>query len=242
MAASMLWRGATGLAFLLPGPAWAPPASFGLLAPLLGSLAVASLALAAGGGGGYLAATALACDGIRLRRPLLALFAAGSWLPTVVLGLFGVAWLQPRLGGYGILPAGLVLAVAIFWPAVAGFAAALERLPADVFQGAVALGSSPRTARRRLAPVHARPFLVATACGLFGRLLGEGTVTALLIGNNGLFPPALLHPSATLASVLLTEGGGAPPGSPWDGALWSLAAVLAILSALTGWGVRRWAR
>lgn len=238
--AAVVGLGVLGVGEVTGAAGWVPPVSLGVLAPLAGSAAVALGALALGGGAAYLAATSLSCERPRARRLYLGLFATGAWMPTVVLGLFGVVWLQPALGGYGILPVVLVLSLATFWPAAAQFTAILDGLPVDVLWGAVALGAVPAMARRRLAPPAARPALGRALAGLAGRLVGEGTVAALLIGNNGLYPPGLLHPSATLASVLLTEGGGAPPASAWESALWALALALAVLAALLGRALGSW--
>jgi len=240
LAAVVLVLGLMGADEVTAGPDWVPPSALGILAPLLGSVAVACGALLLGGGTAYLAATFLSFERPRARPVLLGLFGAGTWMPTVVLGLFGVVWLQPIIGGYGILAVIIVLSLAAFWPATAHFTAILDAVPREVLDGAIAIGADGATGRRLLAPRAVRTGLVRAVVGLAGRLVGEGTVTALLIGNNGSYPPALLHPSATMASVLLTEGGGAPPGSPWEGALWSLGLALAILAALLGRALGAW--
>lgn len=239
-------EGGPGLMLILTGRTWAPPLLLSVASPALGSLITVAGGLLFGAGGGYLAASYLVYERPWARRALLALFDAGAWIPTVVLGLLGVTWLVPAMhavdpSGYGLLPALLLLAAFAFWPATGRYAAALERLPPSLLEAGLALGGREGPVRRSLTPAALRRPLWAHTVALGGRLAGEATAVALVIGNSGIFPPSLVRPSDTVPSVLLTEAVGAPGGGPWHRAIWAMALGLLLLTALIQVLLRRWA-
>ena len=242
---TVVWKGAPGLPRLFAGLDWAPPLLLSATCPALGSLATVFGGLLLGAGGGYLAASHLVYERPWGAGPLLALFEAGAWVPTVVLGLLGVTWLLPALRplnlvGYGLLPAALLLAAFAFWPAVGLYTACLSRLPEPLLMGGMALGGREAVIRRLLTPAAVRKALWAQTSALGGRLLGEATAVALVVGNSGLFPPSPTKPSVTLPSVLLTEAVGAPMHGPWQRAIWAMALLLLLGSAALHLGLRRW--
>lgn len=244
--AVILWEGVPGLPSLLTGWDWAPPLLLGGVAPFLGTLVAVTTGLALGAGGGYLAASGLVFPGGRCQKGLGFLFALGSWVPTVALGLVFLRYVLPALrtlglgSGYGLLAASFILAASALPQAVRRYAQALSSMADELLLAALALGATAEVSRRILAPAAAQKAIRAHTLGLGSRLLGESAAVALVVGNNGLSPPSLGAPSATLSSVLLTEGGGATPASPWGHALWGMGLLLLLLSVALGAGARRW--
>jgi len=75
---------------------------------------------------------------------------------------------------------------------------------------------------------------VILACG---RALGETMAVASIIGNAPALPHSLFDQGATLATQLFNQGrGNASPGTLSTAALYELAVILLVLSALTSLG------
>lgn len=173
---------------LLFGRVWAPTHGlFGLLPMLIGSAKVVLLALALAVPLGLLLALFLAYFAPRGLRaifaPVLDLLAA---VPSVIYGFFGVTLLVPlvrRLYPWADLPllaAAPVLALMVLPTLVQVAHAALQRVPADLWQGALALGASRWQAAWGVALPAARSGVAAALVLALGRALGETMVVLML--------------------------------------------------------------
>ncbi len=163
----------------------------------------------------------------RLARPLGQLVELLAAIPSVVYGLWGlfvlVPWLrvtvQPALvetlgalplfrgtpRGFGVLAAGLVLAI-MSLPSVAVVGRdVLRAVPASHREGALALGATRWEAVRLAVLPQARAGLVGAALLGLGRALGETMAVAMVIGNRPELSGSLLSPASTLASVVANE-------------------------------------
>jgi phosphate transport system permease protein len=148
-------------------------------------------------------------------------------VPSVVYGLWGVFVLAPWLNGtvepflaktlgflplfqgphqgFGMLAAGLVLAIMIL-PTISSVSReVLRAVPLSLREGALAIGAT-RTEMLRLAVLpYARSGLVGAVLLGLGRALGETMAVTMVIGNRAEIQASLFAPSYTMASVLANE-------------------------------------
>jgi phosphate transport system permease protein len=178
-----------GFEFLWVVP-WNPGGStpsYGGLALIYGTLATSAIAmlLAVPLGVGTAAFLAEIASGrARAAGAFLVEFLAA--IPSVVYGLWGLQIVAPLVGGPGILPAGLVLAVMVV-PYIAAVSYDVCRaVPRSQREGAQALGATRwQTIRTAVLP-YARPGIVAACFLALGRALGETMAVTMIIGNKAL--------------------------------------------------------
>ncbi len=148
-------------------------------------------------------------------------------IPSVVYGLWGIfvltpllrAHVEPMLGaafgflplfrgaprGFGMLAAGLILAIMIL-PTIASVSRdVLAAVPKTQREGALALGATRwETVRTAVIP-HARSGIVGAVILGLGRALGETMAVTMVIGNRPEISASLFDPSQTMASVIANE-------------------------------------
>ncbi|WP_242040914.1 phosphate ABC transporter permease subunit PstC [Leptolyngbya sp. FACHB-261] len=165
-----------------------------------------------------------------VRTPLSFMVELLAAVPSVIYGLWGVnvliplllpfqTWLNEKLGwfplfstpasGFGLMTAGIVLAIMIL-PTIAAISRdVLLVLPSEFRSASMALGATRwETIFRVLLPSGASGILGATMLGL-GRALGETMAVTMVIGNNPVISPSILDLSQTIASLLATQFGEA---------------------------------
>jgi phosphate transport system permease protein len=202
--------------------------SFGVLPEIWGTLYSSLLALMIGGVVGITIAIFLTQDFLKPRvaavfRTIIELLAA---IPSVVYGLWGIyvlipmlrpaaSWLHNNfgsiplfstdLGGPGLAPAALVLAIMIL-PTVAAISVdAFRRIPFKVKEAAFGLGTTRWEAITKvMLPTASSGVMAALILG-FGRALGETMALAMLIGNSNQISLSLFAPADTLASLLASK-------------------------------------
>ncbi len=213
------------------GEVWAPPAAYGLLPFLGGSLLVTFLALGLAFFPGLATALYITGGGKGGRLLRLGLEVLGG-IPAVVLGWLALGEILPFLGsltgtgGFGPGAAGIILAVMVL-PTFALLAIrALEKVPSVYREAALALGAKPWTVLRGvvlpLAWEGIRSALILAAT----RALGETMAVQVVVGNAPVVPAGLFVPAATLTSWIATEMGHAPYGTPAADSLFALGLVL----------------
>ena len=107
-------------------------------------------------------------------------------IPSVVYGLWGLQVFAPLVGGPGILPAGLILAVMVVPYITAVSYDVCRAVPRSQREGALALGATRwQTIRTTVLP-YARPGIVAACFLALGRALGETMAVTMIIGNKAL--------------------------------------------------------
>lgn len=167
-------------------PGGAQP-SYGGLGLIYGTLATAGIAMVIAAPLGIGAATFLAEIAPGWARTsgafLVELLAA---IPSVVYGLWGLQVFAPLVGGPGILPAGLILAVMVVPYITAVSYDVCRAVPRSQREGALALGATRwQTIRTTVLP-FARPGIVAACFLALGRALGETMAVTMIIGNKAL--------------------------------------------------------
>jgi phosphate transport system permease protein len=204
-----------GLGEFLLGTVWKPSAgSYGVGYMILGSLYVTAGALVIGVPVGML--TALYLSRFASER-LGGLLSRGiellAGIPSVVFGFFGLVVLVPFirqvLGGTGlsILTASLILGIMILPTIITVSRAALDAVPQDYYEGALALGARhERCVFRVLLPAAASGITASVVLG-FGRAIGETMAVVMVVGNQVRLPSAITDGIRTLTGNIILEMG-----------------------------------
>jgi phosphate transport system permease protein len=177
---------------------------------------------------------------------LAAIPSVGLW-GIIVLGPFITThlepWLDDHLGfiplfsGYasnvGVLPACLILTIMVV-PIVSSISRELfNSVPADLKQGALALGATRWEMVRQVAIPQVSAGLVAATMLGFARAVGEAIAVAQVIGAHNASPfGSLFKPAGTLASWIATQFSGSAT-SLQRSSLYYLALILLTISLVT---------
>ena len=163
----------------------------------------------------------------RVRRPLGFLVELLAAIPSVVYGFWGifvlVPWLresiQPflieRLGflpffegpplGFGMLAAGVILAIMIVPTITSISREVLQAVPQTHREAAIGLGATPWDTIRYAVLPAARSGLVGAIILGLNRALGETMAVTMVIGNRPQVSASILQPAYTMASVIANE-------------------------------------
>ncbi len=187
-------------------PGGAAP-SYGGLALIYGTLTTAAIAMLIAAPLGVGTATFLAevAPG-RVRNGGAFLVELLAAIPSVVYGLWGLQVFAPLVGGPGILPAGLILAVMIVPYITAVSYDVCRAVPRSQREGALALGATRwQTIRTTVLP-FARPGIVAACFLALGRALGETMAVTMIIGNKALaIESPITGVGDSIASVIVNQ-------------------------------------
>ena len=175
-------------------------------------------------------------------------------IPSVVLGLWGILvfgpwvrdhlepWLKDVLGFLpvfsgapsqaGILPAALVLTIMIIPITSAICRELFIRVPKDLTDGALALGSTRWESIRGVMLAYAAPGIVAAVLLGLGRAFGEAIAVNQTIGNHNAIPTSWFEPGDSLGSKIASEYVGATSLQQASSILY-LAAILMVISLVT---------
>ena len=167
----------------------------------------------------------------RVAAPIATMVELLAAIPSVVLGLWGILvfgpwvadhlepWLNswfgfiPLLSGdpsqAGMLPAALVLTIMIIPITSAICRELFSRVPRDLSDGSLALGSTRWEAIRRVAIPYAAPGISAAVLLGLGRAFGEAIAVTQVIGSGNTINSSLFPPADTLASKIASTYQGA---------------------------------
>lgn len=168
-----------------------------------------------------------------IRRPITFLVEMLASIPSIVYGLWGLFVLVPLvraahptitryLGfiplfdgppfGFGVLAAGIVLAIMII-PIITSLSReAFDAVPSAQREAALALGSTRwEMIRHTVLPYNKTGIIGAVVWGL-GRALGETMAVTMVIGNQSQIHASLFMPAQTMASLLASEFAEASGG------------------------------
>ncbi len=194
----------------------------------------------------------------RIRNTASSLIELLAAVPSVVYGLWGlwflIPWftktLEPFLAGitgggwpfngahegFGVLLAGVVLAVMILPTIVAISRDVISVVPSELIEGGLSLGATRSQVYTRVVLPSARTGIFGAIALGAGRALGETIAVAMVIGSNPQLPHSLFSSGATLASTIATEFGEATGST--TSALAALALMLMIITASVNAGAR----
>ncbi len=244
-----------GLAFVWTD-AWDPvKENFGALAFIYGTVVTSAIALALAAP--LSIAIALFLTEIaprRLASPIATMVELLAAIPSVVLGLWGILvfgpwvanhlepWIQGVLGFLpvfsgspspaGILPAALVLTIMMIPITSAICRELFIRVPRDLMDGSLALGSTRWEAIRGVMFAYAAPGVVAAMLLGLGRAFGEAIAVNQTIGNQNAIPTSWFEPGNSLGSKIAAEYVGATSVLQ-AGSILYLAAILMVISLVT---------
>ncbi len=218
---------------------WDPDSGkFGGLSFIIGSLQVTLLSI--------LLATplALSCSiflakiapkGIKnILRPAIDLYVA---IPSIVYGYLGLTVLIPFLretfdvsGGFGLMPAVLVLAVMILPTIITLSEDAINSVPQSLEEASIALGATRLQTIYKVILPSAITGIVSAVVLAMARAIGETMAVQMVIGNTPVIARSLFTPTSTLTSNIVLEMGNAPFNSAWNNALFLMALLLLVIS------------
>ncbi len=225
---------------------WLPtlePPRFGALPMILGSATVTAGALIVSVPIGLAAAAFIAevAPGITKDVFKSAIEILAS-IPSVVYGFFGLAVLAPFLQSTLSLPTGrtaltgaVILAVMAL-PTIASLAEdALTAVPASYREASLAVGATRwQTIWRVTVPAASSGLLGAVILGM-GRAMGETMAVLMVTGNSPQLTASLLKPVRTLTAGIALEMAETPFGSLHYHALFSLGALLLLITLGMNW-------
>jgi len=204
-----------GVAKFLFGTQWQPSTeTFGIGYMIIGSLYVTAGALVIGVPLGILTALYLSrFASKRLGGTLQRGIELLAGIPSVVFGFFGlvviVPFIRQTLGGTGlsILAASLILGIMILPTIITVSRAALDAVPENYYEGALALGARhERCVFKVLLPAAASGIVASVVLG-FGRAIGETMAVVMVVGNQVRLPSAVTDGVRTLTANIILEMG-----------------------------------
>jgi phosphate transport system permease protein len=195
----------------------------------------------------------------RLASPIATMVELLAAIPSVVLGLWGIIvfgpwvhehlepWLQSVLGFLpvfsgepspaGILPAALVLTIMIIPITSAICRELFIRVPKDLVDGSLALGSTRWEAIRGVMLAYAAPGIAAAVLLGLGRAFGEAIAVNQTIGNRNAIPTSWFEPGNSLGSMIAAQYTGATSVLQ-AGSILYLAAILMVISLIANVGAQ----
>lgn len=191
----------------------------------------------------------------RVRTSIATMIELLAAVPSVVLGLWGIlvfgpwfhdhvsTWMQggfgwlpifsapPTDGAASVLTASLVLTIMIVPITSAICRELFSRVPKDLMDGAMALGTTRWEAVRSVLLAYAAPGIAAAVLLGLGRAFGEAIAVSQVIGGSDRIASSLFAPGDTLGARI-TQYQGATSALE-QGSLLYLAAILMVISLIT---------
>ena len=158
-------------------------------------------------------------------------------IPSVIYGYFGIivlvqgglVYMDPNYRGYGVLATCIVLAIMIIPTITSLTKNALEAVPAQYFEGALAMGNTKAQAVFRVVFPAARSGIISALILGIGRAVGETMAVQMVAGGTANFPTGLFIPICPLTVKINMEMGEVVPGSLHESALMATGFVLLVL-------------
>ena len=234
--------GKLNLTEFFTSPEWRPTAEpephYGILALLLGTLAVTGLAMLMAVPLGLGAAVYISeFSSGRVRETLKVLIELLAAIPSVVWGFIGYMVLGPiiiRLTGapvgVNLLNGSIILALMSVPIIVSVGEDALKAVPDSYREAALSLGASRwEIVYRVLFPAAKNGLLAAVLLGV-GRAIGETMAVLMATGHAIQIPHSLLDPIRTLTATIAAELGEAVQGEPHYRVLFVIGLVLFVVT------------
>ncbi len=237
--------------------AWSPPKEkFGAAAAIYGTLVTSIIAMVIGVPVGLGIAVFLTelCPPM-LRRPIGVAIELLAGIPSIIYGIWGVyyfkpvmqAYIQPfiisTLGaipgigylfkgpplGYGVLTAGLVLAVMIL-PFVTAIARdVFDTVPAVLKEAAYGVGATTFEVVGNIVLPYTRVGVIGGVMLALGRALGETMAVTFVIGNATKIQTSILAQGTTISAMIANQFADADPGL-FTSSLLALGFILFIIT------------
>ena len=178
--------------------------------------------------------------GKRLRETVKPLIELLAGIPSVVYGLFGMAFLAPAVRqwfgldtGLNMFTASIVLGVMVV-PVICSISEdALSSVPRSIREASFALGATRSETIFRAVLPAAKSGIVSSVLLGFGRAIGETMVVLMVAGGAANIPRSIFQPVRPMTSTIAAEMGETVMGSLHYGSLFALAAVLFVICFLS---------
>lgn len=217
--------------------AWYPThaeAEFGAWTMIAGSLSVTLGALLIGiplGLGSAIFIAEIARPGFReLAKPVIEILAG---IPSVVYGLFGMAFLAPLVRqwfhldtGLNVFSTSIILGIMIT-PIISSMSEdALSNVPKSIREAALALGSTKLECVFRTVIPAAKSGIIGSVLLGFGRAIGETMVVLMVAGGSAQIPKNIFDSARPITSTIAAEMGETVIGDLHYQSLFALAILL----------------
>lgn len=247
-----------GVGFLF-SDAWSPPKEqFGAATAIYGTIVTSLIAMLIGVPVGLGIAVFLTeLCWIPARRPIGVAIELLAGIPSIIYGIWGVYYLRPvmqsyvqpflisALGnvplvgflfrgppfGYGVLTAGLVLAVMILPFVTAISRDVFETVPPVLKEAAYGVGCTTFEVVGNVVIPYARVGVIGGAMLALGRALGETMAVTFVIGNATRIHVSILAQGTTISAMIANQFGDADPGL-FTSSLLALGFILFVLTFL----------
>jgi phosphate transport system permease protein len=226
-----------GLIKMIDGIDWFPtsdPPNFGFMPSSVGSIWVTLMALLISVPVGVAAAVFLSeFADRRLREIGKSVVEFMAAVPSVVLGLLGIAFVVPWVrstfhlsSGLTAFSAGLIVGVLCLPTIISISEDALRGVPDSLRQGSLALGNTKwQTTYKVVVPAASSGIFAAVMLGL-GRAIGETMVVLMVAGNSGLIVSSPFEAARTLTGTIAGEMAEVVRGGLHFSVLFSMAMLL----------------
>ncbi len=172
-----------------------------------------------------------------IAKPVIELLAG---IPSVVYGLFGMAFLAPLIRqwfnlntGLNVFSASVILGVMIV-PIIASMSEdALSNVPKSIREAALALGSTKVECIFRAVIPSAKSGIIGSILLGFGRAIGETMVVLMVAGGSAQIPKGIFSSVRPMTSTIAAEMGETVMGDLHYQSLFALAMVLFIITFVT---------
>lgn len=211
---------------------------FGIAALIVGSLSVTIGALLIAiplGLGSAIFISELANQRLReITKPVIELLAG---IPSVVYGLFGMAFLAPAIrvwfnldSGLNLFTGSIILGIMVV-PIISSMSEdALSNVPRSLREASYALGASKwETITKVVVPAAHSGVLGSILMG-FGRAIGETMVVLMVVGGSAQFPRSIFSSIRPMTSAISAEMGETVMGDMHYQSLFAIAIVLFIIT------------
>ncbi|MFO7659577.1 MAG: phosphate ABC transporter permease subunit PstC [Candidatus Cloacimonadaceae bacterium] len=223
------------------GTAWYPTMEvpeFGIWTLIIGSLYVTLGALLIAvpfGLGSAIYIAEVASPSMReIAKPIIELLAA---IPSVIYGLFGMAFLAPAVRqwfglqtGLNVFTSSIILGIMVV-PIIASMSEdALSTVPKSLRESSLALGANKwETICRVVVPAARRGIIGSVLLG-FGRAIGETMVVLMVAGGSAKIPNSIFAPARPMTSAIAAEMGETVIGDLHYQSLFAIAIVLFLIT------------
>lgn len=160
-----------------------------------------------------------------------------SAIPSVVLGFIGMMTLVPFMKYIFKIPTGLtalagsLMLAFMALPTIISISEdAINAVPRQYKEGAIALGATHWQTLYRVVIHGAMPGIIAASMLGIGRVIGETMAVMMITGNAAVIPTTFLQPVRTLTATIAAEMGETVRGSNHYFALFAIGIVLFIIS------------
>ena len=223
---------------------WHPthfPPNFGILSLIIGSLFVTLgaliISLPLGLGSAIYISEIAGFKEKEILKPIIELLAG---IPSVVYGLFGMAFLSPFLikvfgipTGLNLFSASIILGVMVV-PIISSMSEdALSSVPKNLREASLALGATKWETIMKVVVPAAKTGISGSVILGFGRAIGETMVVIMVAGGAAQIPKSIFSPVRPMTATVAAEMGETVFGSPHFHALFAISIILFIITFIT---------